>query len=706
VDQASVQGGGDVTATAGGSVVGGQFYAETGHLRINAGKDVGGNPVIALGNADARVTAGSNLALGNVFNPLSSPFAYVYYDSTTSRYAAYTPSDNEFKMRLGTYGPNSSLQALSVNGDASLNGGSSDIAYALAPGRIKVVALNGDITNAGTLLMTPRTDGQLDLLAAGSIKATGSINQLDVPASRLPSVENPMPSSPLTLTTDTIPGDQHASVPWHLADSEPSRLIALTGDIVGTPGKTLGTFAEAVDVQAAGNILNPWLVVQNNRANDVTRLSAGGNIEFATTANNKNGTIQVNGPGRLELTAGGSVDLGNSVGIVTSGNLHNPYLAEEGASVLVLAGTRTPDYAGFLDLMAKGGGSANAIGFTAQLAVFVDQHATYRTGPRETDPAKAIAQDEAALLAMPRGLSEPFLRDEFFAAIRAAGRAALTGGGIAGYQEGRDMAAALFPAATMSAGNIDFFASQIKTEQGGNIDLLAPGGGVTVGIANPSADQQKSASTQGLFTIRGGNIDAFVKNSFLVNQSRVFTLDGGNILVWADKGSIDAGSGAKTVSATPPPALVIRNGQIVLDTSSSVAGSGIGILASRPDTPASDLDLFAPQGAIDAGDAGLRSTGNVFLGATRILNSANIQAGGTVAGAPAAVAAPAPAAAPSNTAAAQNGEGAAADAATANRGAAQGILTVEVLDIGDGPGSSPDDEQSEDDRKKKKKNNR
>jgi hypothetical protein len=200
---------------------------------------------------------------------------------------------------------------------------------------------------------------------------------------------------------------------------------------------------------------------------------------------------------------------------------------------------------------------------------------------------------------------------------------------------------------------------------------------VVVGVADPSI--KKKSAVQGLFTLRDGDIRAYVKNNFLVNQSRVFTLDGGNILVWADLGSIDAGSGAKTVSATPPPALVIRNGQIVLDTSNSVSGSGIGVLASRDDTPASDMDLFAPQGAIDAGDAGLRSTGNITLGARTILNASNIQAGGAVAGAPAPVAAPPPAAAPASPTANDKGDAAAAAAAAGNREARQGILTVEVL---------------------------
>lgn len=173
---------------------------------------------------------------------------------------------------------------------------------------------------------------------------------------------------------------------------------------------------------------------------------------------------------------------------------------------------------------------------------------------------------------------------------------------------------------------------------------------------------------------------AFARDNFLVNQSRVFTLDGGDIMVWADRGSIDAGNGAKTVSATPPPVLVVRDGQIFLDASNSVSGSGIGALASRDTTPPSDMYLFAPQGAIDAGDAGLRSTGNITLGARTILNASNIQAGGSVSGAPAAASTAAPAATVATPGNSENKAIEDAAPAAGKRDTAQGILTVELLD--------------------------
>jgi len=130
------------------------------------------------------------------------------------------------------------------------------------------------------------------------------------------------------------------------------------------------------------------------------------------------------------------------------------------------------------------------------------------------------------------------------------------------------------------------------------------------------------------------------------------------------------------------------------------------VLASRDDTPTSDMDLFAPQGAIDAGDAGLRSTGNVNLGARVVLNANNIQAAGSVAGAPAPVAAAAPVA--MATTPINNDNKALEDAtpAVGKRDGAGGMLTVEVLDsepaspaaAEQAPASAP---KKDDDRKRK-----
>lgn len=644
-DQAKVQGGGDLIVRAGGAVIGGQFYAETGKLLMDAG-EIKSNVGLALGNTVARVVADGDVALGNVFNPLwTVADKYVYNQG--SSVSSFSSGNYEYRVRIGTYTDATAVDLLTVSGDVALNSSSKFYGvddpqtHRLAPARMKVAALNGDIS--GSLYQAPGNGGQLDLLADGAIKLNAeSIKQLDVPEKALPSVRNPLKDIDFELISllTAAPASKHASVSWHQGDSEASRLVARQGDISGLGGRdNYAEFSEAVTVQSGGSIKDLNLTVQHLNSDSISKVVADGDITYTINGGAlPSQGIKVNGPGRVEVMAGQSVDLGDSKGIVTRGNLENPYLPVGGADIMVLAGTTRPDYAGFVKYMQDNGLSVG----------------------NDTSP-KA-------------------LRDRFYALLLDFGKEAQGGGGDASYAKGRAAIQALFPGAAVSQGNIDMFYSAIKTEQGGSIDLLAPGGSVTVGIANPSKSiPEKKAADQGLFTFQGGAIRAFVQDNFLVNQSRVFTLDGGDILIWADRGIIDAGNGAKTVSATPPPVLVVRDGQIFLDASNSVSGSGIGALASRDDTPASDMSLFAPQGTIDAGDAGLRSTGNITLGARTILNATNIQAGGSVAGAPAPAAAAAPVAAMASPTSKEDRMLEESPSAAGNRSGAQGMLTVEVL---------------------------
>jgi hypothetical protein len=252
----------------------------------------------------------------------------------------------------------------------------------------------------------------------------------------------------------------------------------------------------------------------------------------------------------------------------------------------------------------------------------------------------ADAQDAfARFTALPIERQAPLLHDVLFGELRAAGRQAVAEGGDdpARYRRGFDAIAALFPGAGSEQspyrGDINLFFSQIRTEQGGGIDLIAPGGQVNAGLASVTGFN-KSASELGIVTVRGGSVRAFTDGDFLVNQSRVFTLGGGDILLWSSRGNIDAGRGAKSAGATPPPQLVFRNDQFVLDTSRSVSGSGIGVLLSSPDVVPGDVDLIAPNGEVNAGDAGIRSAGNLTIAAPRVVGADNIQVGGVSTGVP------------------------------------------------------------------------
>lgn len=260
--------------------------------------------------------------------------------------------------------------------------------------------------------------------------------------------------------------------------------------------------------------------------------------------------------------------------------------------------------------------------YTSALAQFVEA----QTGQRPADSAAAL--QAFAELAPERQLLH--LNAVLGNELRAAGRAASQLSGeerAAAYQVGYDALDALF-AVRGAAANAEMGASQIKTLQGSPITILAPRGSINVGALTASSST-KGASELGIVTTAGGAVTLAVKDDVAVNRSRVFTVGKGDLLIWASEGDIDAGRGAKTVTGAPPPVYRVVEGRVVVDTSSSYAGSGIAVLDAG-----STLDLYAPKGEINAGDAGIKSAGNAFLGAARFVGADNLQVGGVAVGAP------------------------------------------------------------------------
>lgn len=172
-------------------------------------------------------------------------------------------------------------------------------------------------------------------------------------------------------------------------------------------------------------------------------------------------------------------------------------------------------------------------------------------------------------------------------------------------------------------------ASAIKTFQNSPIMIATPGGRVDVGrlIGNVTT----TSADIGVVTTAGGAISMLARDNVDVNQSRIFTVAGGDLLLWSSLGNIDAGRGAKTVTGAPPPIYTFKEGRIVVDTSASFSGSGIAALDAG-----SALDLFAPRGEINAGDAGIKSAGSLNIGAVRVEGGDNIAAGGLAVGVPVA----------------------------------------------------------------------
>ena len=277
-----------------------------------------------------------------------------------------------------------------------------------------------------------------------------------------------------------------------------------------------------------------------------------------------------------------------------------------------------------------------------------------------------------------------------------------------------DLTAKVVAADAVGAGNIYTFSSSIQTYGNGrlpgsscigqcaaqgDIDLWAPGGNIIAGLTTPTA-----GTTIGVVTNGGGAIRSVVGGDFTINQGKVLTTQGGDILLYSSGGSIDAGRGARTSISTPPPTRtpITVDGVIVgyvYTVPASSSGSGIQTLTSDPDgigprtaAPAGGIYLFAPAGAIDAGEAGIRSGGSLFINAQTVLNASNFSAAGPSAGVPVANAGSLATSLAGNGTAnnSKAAEDAAAGAANAARAAAAAeglakptILTVEVLGFGD-----------------------
>ena len=217
----------------------------------------------------------------------------------------------------------------------------------------------------------------------------------------------------------------------------------------------------------------------------------------------------------------------------------------------------------------------------------------------------------------------------YYLVLRDAGRDH-NNGTSPNYAAAYETIAALFPASQYQS-SISLSSREIATATGGNIELFAPGGGITVGY-----NLSNQPANQGILTEGGGNIDIFANNDVTVGTSRIFTLDSGNIIIYSSNGNIAAGSASKTVQSAPPTRVLVnaQSAAVETDLAGLATGGGIGVLESQAGAQAGDVDLIAPKGSVDAGDAGIRVSGNLNIAAVQVLNAGNISVGGKSAGVP------------------------------------------------------------------------
>lgn len=623
---------------------------------------------------------------------------------------------------------------------------------------LRATALSGSLTVAGDIILHPSFSGQLELIAGNSINAlaevglsnviagqaskiwtSARINVSDADPANIPSLFSPLSSFSLfgssqSLNSNTQSGffstinsffaetgsftginasnqnkqALHAPGLLHANATDPVRIFSVGGDISGlelfTPKKA--------HIQAGRDISDIGLYIQNTNATDISVVSAGRDISAFDTStplrvlatapgnilpfneNANSGDIQISGPGTLEVFAGRTIDLGTSSGnadgtgsgITSIGDFRNPFLPSEGADILIAAGLST-DIATGIE--------------AADFSQFITDFVNTPDGEKylqEISPGIVFSEqsaDQQRLLAI----------QVFYLVLRDTGRNYNNpeSPGFRSYANGLAAIESLFgDDSSIYQGEILARGRDIRTRSGGDISLLAPGGGLSLAnttIGNPLAPP-------GVITEAGGSINIFTDQSVDIGIGRIFTLRGGDALIWSTNGDIAAGSSSRTVQSAPPTRIVIdpQSSAVQTDLAGLATGGGIGVLATVEGVEPGDVDLVAPSGIIDAGDAGIRVSGNINLAAIQVVNSANISAGGTSSGGSVSVAAPSistPTPTSQGNSASEDGKAAAEEAAKREEEieneAPLSVFSVVVIGYG---GGEAEEEEDEDERER------
>ena len=724
-----VTGGGNLDVAVGGAINNANILVGRGVATVRAA-DIGSTSIVNLIPGDAQLSAYAdrsiNVAIGDPtrmggigptvagstpiglegvtpanFQGSSSAFPYGYFTSYTERTAFNTFAAGGDIFLSGSYGP-PIMEVVAPNG--SING---------------TASLGTGTTGFHTLPGLPAATAQLDFLAGRNINAAGvSMTGVNV------AIEAAAPTYAAVGTILNFTDLSTGATPSNLVQFDDPRTVhiyAVAGDIVQPAFAT----SKRTNVRAGRDIVAPLLYLQNSDrdpdAVDVSSIQAGRDITSYVSSATHAFNIRMGGPGYLEVQAGRDLFVSSSAngfsrgtGIATIGNADNILLPKTGATIGVSVGVGAagPRNAAFIDAYLD---PATA-GATAALYAYDLIDYIHRKNPALADLAVSekafdkLAPAQQAVLVqlalaefhkLPPAWQAPLIQQVYFTEIKAGGQTAAAGEGAGGKGFDRAYKAiqTLFPGTAIGSkttaydGNLSLYQlARIRTEAGGAINLLVPGGDIVLGFENqtPNLAGQKDTARPGLLTLRGGGINTFSDGDAIVAQSRVFTELGGDIVMWSTNADVNAGKGKKTSLVTSPPQFTLDPyANVTKSPSTPQTGAGIAALQGVPGVKQGDVFLFAPHGTVDAGDASIRGN-DVTIGALFVLNADNIQAAGRTVGIPTV---PAP-----NTTALMAADNAAGAASKAMEGPKPGdsnqnnpsVIIVEVLGYGGGDGD-PDD---------------
>jgi filamentous hemagglutinin family protein len=656
--------------TLGITTIGGQQPGITGSYPLPL--------LLAVQDGFITLTARGSVTLGNVYDPASLPLDATQTPAVFQPGSGVPAGTNGLWGNLFTsYGPGSGVSLTSVAGDVTALTIPSSSASGLflhnsavgtltpttpgllLPATLDLAALSGDVSlqafGEANLVPYPTQTGSdtgtISIIATGSIDLGSGLVMQDLSTAITQYIGYAGSTGQLDPKNYIDPrGIPQPNLTMALHANDPVPVIIAAGQDIFA-GSAAVTLIKPAEIEAGNNINGGGpFVGQNNNAGDITSITAVNDLV--------GGSYALYGPGTFVLQAGhdigpfaqsvkdvstfGIATVGNgsatgSTFAFNSSNALKPYLPAQGAELDVLFGVKPGiDYAtAIAQYVNPAQAGTGGVDFLTDIASILGQ---------SPDQAWATFQGLAAaqqhllinrafldfLTQVSLGynnVSSPYFHQygPAYQAISTLFPASL------GYTNNSAGTGGNGAAVMVPTGNFNIAASVLETQMGGDINIIGPGGGITVGH---SSRDTLTPSQEGILTLAGGSISAFTDASILVNQSRIMTEQGGDIDLFSANGNISAGEGPKTYASDPPVTEVCTvNGYCYINPQGLVTGAGIAALVTLPgqDPANSNVSLAAPHGTIDAGPAGLRG-GTINLVALQVLNAFNIQATNGVTG--------------------------------------------------------------------------
>lgn len=588
--QAATFGQGDLSIEANGSV-NGRFMAMNGTATLTAKENFGSNfagatvtqqyaSSIEIGDTQLTVAALGNIDLGTVSNP-----EYTAGDMTTKWANPDTLLENSENHETLSYTEKTSLTVRAALGDISLSGENyflkNDASTRLLPASLEMTA-GRDLAFTNYFTMAPAADGSLALFAGRDIQGQYKVSELS--NSKLIMYDMDPAGVYGTHPSIVLAADSHDPEVLHRDDARPVEVKA--GRDIAHLGLKV---AKRAEVEAGRDIREINYQGQNITLADVSTVRAGHDIDLQKSAgfNTANADLGIEqaGPGFLLVQAGNSLNLGSSRGITTVGDTENKSLNPLVNAFAKVKGSDLAVVVGY-DLKTDREGLADFFGQLQEKGAAYSK--LMQTGKPEDENAAARLKEE-----MVATIIDPLL---------------------AGKKTG--------------AGDIRMVDSTIKTAAGqDDIHILAAG---QVDVGTTVLNTSGANTAKGIMTEGGGNINVLAEGDINVNESRVVTYFGGNIILLSNHGDINAGRGSTTSVSPTAKDKMEQNGKLVLKFSAPGVGSGIRTLTYDPDGSGQLASakqgaayLIAWEGVIDAGEAGI-SASDIILAATKVLNSENI----------------------------------------------------------------------------------